>query len=52
MIRLAILRALSTIEAAAVATLGACVLVRGFILDAPQPKRDPFTGRPEDSRPN
>lgn len=42
----------NTIEAAAIAAVGACTLVRGLILEAPaKQKRDPFTGRPED-RPN
>lgn len=52
MIRSALLWTVHTIEAVAIAAVGACVLVRGFILEAPsRPKRDPFTGRPED-RPN
>lgn len=48
MIRSAFLHALNTVEAVAVITVGACTLLRGFILEQPQrPKRDPFTGQPE-----
>jgi hypothetical protein len=50
-LRAAILWTINTLEAAAIATVGACVLVRGLVLDEPKPKRDPYTGRPE-SRPN
>jgi hypothetical protein len=50
-IRPYLLRAVNTIDAAARLTVGACALLRGFILDAPKPKRDPFTGLPEE-RPN
>jgi hypothetical protein len=51
MIRPILLRLLNTVEAAAVLAVGACTLLRGLILDEPKPRRDPFTGRPED-RPN
>jgi hypothetical protein len=52
MIRSALLWTVNTIEAAAIAAVGACVLVRGLILEEPaKPKRDPFTGRAEE-RPN
>ena len=53
MILRTLLWTVNTVEAAAIATVGACVLVRGLILDEPKPrtKRDPFTGLPED-RPN
>lgn len=45
----------NTIEAAAIAAVGACVVVRGLLLEEPsRPKRDPFTGRPvpPERRPN
>ena len=50
MIRRALLWTITTVEAAAIAAVGACVLVRGLILEEPRkPKRDPFTGRPEEA---
>jgi hypothetical protein len=54
MIRRAFLWTLDTVESLAITAVGACVLVRGFILDEPvrpKPKRDPFTGLPEE-KPN
>jgi hypothetical protein len=53
MTRRALLWTIDTVAAVAVATVGACVVLRGLIIDEPvvKPKRDPFTGRPE-SRPN
>ena len=51
MIRLTLLHAIDAVKTIAAATVGACVVLRGLILDEPKPRRDPFTGRAED-RPN
>jgi hypothetical protein len=57
-IRRRLLWTLDTITAVCVATVGACVVLRGLLVDEPpktgkpvRTKRDPFTGLPED-RPN